>query len=139
MRLHAIAAGPGVILNLAKCVLDPTQIIEFLGFPVDSKSVISLPQDKITKGQKQCCRMLSRKSASARVSIVNRYPHLSEPSGTTSPILLSEPQENDDYSFEPVKFVRLLPDIDKGGNIKPPILDSQAAISAREMPNGLHG
>ena len=52
-----------VILNLAR----PTQMIEFLGFLVDSKSVsISLPQDKIAKVQKQCRRMLSRRSASAR-------------------------------------------------------------------------
>ena len=65
MRLHAIAAGPGVILNLAKCVLDPTQIIEFLGFPVDSKCHLTTTRQDHQR-PKQCCRMLSRKSASAR-------------------------------------------------------------------------
>ena len=57
----------GFILNLKKCVLQPTQEIEFLGFLVNSNTLsISLPEDKILKVQKQCRRILNAGKASAR-------------------------------------------------------------------------
>ena len=57
----------GFIVSLQKCVLEPTQKIDFLGFLVDSVSrELRLPADKIKKIRSDLQRMLSDNSSSAR-------------------------------------------------------------------------
>ena len=45
----------GFVINFKKCVLEPTQEIEFLGMIVNSKTMtLSLPQEKVQKIKSQC-------------------------------------------------------------------------------------
>ena len=57
----------GFILNTKKCVLEPCQLIEFLGFLIDSRMMkLLLPQEKINKIKKECQAMLRKAHSSAR-------------------------------------------------------------------------
>lgn len=55
------------VLNTKKNVWKPSQLIRFLGFLVDSKTMsLSLPSEKILKIQKECRHMLIKTSTTAR-------------------------------------------------------------------------
>ena len=57
----------GFVINQKKCILTPTQWIEFLGFVVDSvRMVLSLPQDKVSKIRKECRHMANQSEVSGR-------------------------------------------------------------------------
>ena len=57
----------GFILNQKKCVLNPAQHLEFLGFQVDmSPMTLSLPLEKIKKINKECHHWLHTTGTSPR-------------------------------------------------------------------------
>ena len=57
----------GFILNLKKCIMEPSQHLEFLGFIMDSWSMtISLPTSKRVKIGKECRRIRKAERVSAR-------------------------------------------------------------------------
>ena len=57
----------GFILNIKKCSLEPSQVIEFLGFLVDSRIMkLFLPQEKVDQIKKECRSMLKKGHSSAR-------------------------------------------------------------------------
>ena len=57
----------GFILNQKKCVLNPAQRLEFLGFQVDISSMtLSLPVEKIKKINKECRYWLHTTGTSPR-------------------------------------------------------------------------
>ena len=57
----------GLIVNHKKSILLPTQILEFLGFKINSQSMqISLPQEKMRKIQQDSNRLLAQQSVSVR-------------------------------------------------------------------------
>jgi hypothetical protein len=57
----------GLIINWKKSCLIPQQQMEFLGFQVNSRSMmLTLPQDKILDIQKRCSEMLKRETSSVR-------------------------------------------------------------------------
>ena len=57
----------GLIVNHKKSILLPTQILEFLGFNINSQSMqISLPQEKMRKIQQDSNRLLAQQSVSVR-------------------------------------------------------------------------
>ena len=54
-------------LNHKKCVWEPVQAIEFLGFLVNSKTMkIYLPEEKIQKVMKECRHTINKRSVTAR-------------------------------------------------------------------------
>ena len=62
-----ILAHLGFIINLKKCLTTPTQMIEFLGFILNSlRMVLSLPKEKVFKIRKECRRMLNQTEVSSR-------------------------------------------------------------------------
>ena len=62
-----LLAQLGFVLNLKKCVTSPTQIIEFLGFLINSITMtLSLPSEKVGKLQKECRHTINLKSVSGR-------------------------------------------------------------------------
>ena len=57
----------GFILNKAKCVLEPRQALDFLGFLIDSRTMtIALPESKVQKIQKECRHMRNQQRVTAR-------------------------------------------------------------------------
>jgi hypothetical protein len=57
----------GFRLNMKKCEWEPTQLIEFLGFLVDSVSMkLSLPENKVHQIQKECRSTLGKKMTTPR-------------------------------------------------------------------------
>lgn len=57
----------GFILNQGKCVQEPQQRIEFLGFCVDSRTMtLSLPQPKVAKIEKECRHLMNQGQTTAR-------------------------------------------------------------------------
>ena len=57
----------GFILNQKKCVMTPTQSIEFLGFRVGStRMTLSLPLEKVHKVQKECRHTCNMSSVTGR-------------------------------------------------------------------------
>ena len=57
----------GFKLNHKKCVWEPVQAIEFLGFLVNSKTMkIYLPEEKIQKVMKECRHTINKRSVTAR-------------------------------------------------------------------------
>ena len=57
----------GFILNSRKCLTDPKQTMEFLGFIVDSEQMtLSLPSAKVCKIRKECSHVRNRSLVSAR-------------------------------------------------------------------------
>ena len=57
----------GFILNTKKCSLEPSQVIEFLSFLVDSRIMkLFLPQEKVDQIKKECRSMLKKGHSSAR-------------------------------------------------------------------------
>ena len=57
----------GFLLNSKKCVTKPSQIMEFLGFMINSiEMTLSLPEDKISKIKKECCHALNQHSMTGR-------------------------------------------------------------------------
>ena len=57
----------GFILNTKKCSLEPSQVIEFLSFLVDSRIMkLFLPQQKVDQIKKECRSMLKKGHSSAR-------------------------------------------------------------------------
>ena len=57
----------GFILNQAKCVLEPQQSLDFLGFLIDSRTMtIALPQSKVDKIRKECRHMSNQQTVTAR-------------------------------------------------------------------------
>lgn len=57
----------GFKLNNGKCEWEPSQLVEFLGFLVNSLSMrISLPENKVKKIQKECSTLLKRRLVTAR-------------------------------------------------------------------------
>ena len=72
MQCHVVIASEvltrlGFVLNLKKCETEPTQLIEFLGFTVNSESMtLSLPDSKVSKIRKECHYLLNQAEVSAR-------------------------------------------------------------------------
>ena len=61
-----ILAHLGFIINMKKCLTTPTQMIEFLGFILNSlRMVLSLPKEKVFKIRKECRRMLNQTEVSS--------------------------------------------------------------------------
>ncbi len=59
--------GPGFVVNYEKSCLEPSQIIEFLGFEINSQTLtILLPRDKIRKIRKKCQDLLDNPNTSVR-------------------------------------------------------------------------
>ena len=57
----------GFKLNHRKCVWKPAQVIEFLGFLINSETMtIHLPEDKVQKVMKECRLLINKKSVTAR-------------------------------------------------------------------------
>ena len=57
----------GFRLNTSKCEWEPTQLIEFLGFLVDSLPMkLSLPESKVYHVQKECRSILGKRMATPR-------------------------------------------------------------------------
>ena len=57
----------GFVLNHKKCITENTQLIEFLGFIVDSRNMtLSLPSEKTEKIQKECRHTLNRLEVTGR-------------------------------------------------------------------------
>ena len=57
----------GLLVNLAKSILKPVQLIEFLGMIINSKTTeISLPTSKLDKITKQCNKLLKMQTTSIR-------------------------------------------------------------------------
>ena len=57
----------GVVINHEKCIVVQTQIIEFLGFTLNSiQMVLSLPQDKVCKIKNECRHMCNQEEVSGR-------------------------------------------------------------------------
>ena len=57
----------GFIPNQAKCVLEPQQSLDFLGFLIDSRTMtITLPQSKVDKIRKECRHMSNQQTVTAR-------------------------------------------------------------------------
>ena len=62
-ELQALGFKP----NHKKCVWEPVQVIEFLGFIVNSKTMkIYLPEEKIQKVMKECRHTINKRSVTAR-------------------------------------------------------------------------
>ena len=62
-----ILAHLGFIINMKKCLTSPTQMIEFLGFILNSlRMVLSLPKEKVFQIRKECRRMLNQTEVSSR-------------------------------------------------------------------------
>jgi len=58
----------GFLMNTKKCVKGPLQVIEFLGFLVDSRQMtLSLPQDKMHKIEKECRHLMNKRQATVRL------------------------------------------------------------------------
>ena len=77
----------GFVLNTKKCVLEPSQIIEFLGFVVNSRLMtILLPEEKMEKVKKECRHLLNKRCASGRV-----LAHLIGLLTSTTPAILPAP------------------------------------------------
>ena len=56
----------GLKLNHKKCVWEAVQVIEFLGFLVNSKTIkIYLPEEKIQKVMKECRHTINKRSVTA--------------------------------------------------------------------------
>ncbi len=59
--------GLGCVENFEKSCLQPSQIIEFLGFEINSQTLtILLPRDKIRKIRKKCQDLLDNPNTSVR-------------------------------------------------------------------------
>ncbi len=59
--------GLGFVVNYEKSCLEPSQIIEFLGFEINSQTLtILLPRDKIRKIRKKCLDLLDNPNTSVR-------------------------------------------------------------------------
>ena len=59
--------GLGCVVNFEKSCLEPSQIIEFLGFEINSQTLtILLPRDKIRKIRKKCQDLLDNPNTSVR-------------------------------------------------------------------------
>lgn len=57
----------GFVLNESKCVMEPQQSLEFLGFMVDSKAMtLALPHSKVDKIRKECRHMRNQEVVTAR-------------------------------------------------------------------------
>ena len=57
----------GFRLNISKCEWEPTQLIKFLGFLVDSLSMkFSLPESKVHQIQKECRSILGKRMTTPR-------------------------------------------------------------------------
>ena len=91
----------GFILNSRKCLTDPKQTMEFLGFIVDSEQMtLSLPSAKVCKIRKECFHVRNQSLVSARQA--NWPSHFLSTSNRASPSSLQSPTE----AKEPGSFTR---------------------------------
>ena len=80
-------SGLGFVINLKKSLFNPTQDIDFLGFRVDSRTMmLTLPQEKVEKIKKECQHTLNQNSMSAR-----KLAHLIGLLTSTSPAINPAP------------------------------------------------
>ena len=77
----------GFTLNRKKCILSPSQNLEFLRFQVDTVTMsLSLPPDKVQKIRKECHHCLHRQK-----TIPRQLAHLIGLMTSTSPAVLPAP------------------------------------------------
>ena len=77
----------GFILNQPKCVLAPRQLLDFLGFLIDSTTMtIALPQSKVEKIRKECWHMRNQQTVTAQ-----RLAHLIDSMTACLPTIAAAP------------------------------------------------
>ena len=83
----------GFLLNGKKCIMEPTQSIEFLGFIIDSRRMtLSLPAVKVNKIHKECRHILNLSEVTGHQHIPHNWSHdISPTCHSPSPITLQSP------------------------------------------------
>ena len=83
----------GFLLNAKKCIMEPSQSIEFLGFIIDSRKIaLSLPSVKVNKIHKECRHILNLFGGSGLPIIPHNWSHdISPTCHPPSPVTLQSP------------------------------------------------